>query len=1255
MNNPKLANYFTLERRYTRSINLERDFDDQEALKGYILTDKAIDVLGRILQGLTKESNSNCWTLTGVYGTGKSAFCHYLGCLLSPKKSNIYKSSFSIIESISKVNNELIKDYEQLINNLPRQGFIRAIAVSQRESITNTIIRALSIGLNNFKLKNKSHFQEQLESFNELIKQGKNVKNSAIISLIKEIISQAKTDLIFIIDELGKNLEYAVYNQGAEDVYLLQQLAELEPINGNRVYILGILHQAFTEYGQRLGKIQRNEWAKIQGRFEDIPFTESVAQMMRLMGEAINIGKEIKNVDGDRQEARGKRQEGFFQDSSYSLFNYDRIVDYSQQWFDSLYQTLSVEKIDKSILENIYPLHPLTALVLPTLCMRYAQNDRTLFTFITSDEPFSLKNFLTETVILSEGIKDTGEGRQQATGNRQKEFLKDSNCDFVKYNLPTLKLDRVYDYFIESAGMGLTSRPNLQRWIEIHDLIADSKSLDEDSLRVLKVIGILNLVTITGITKATRQLVAYGLCDLPQEEEVNYWQEKIDGLLKGGIITYRRQIDELRIWQGSDFNVDQELESYQDSESLVKLLSELRPLKPMVAQRHSYQTGTLRYFERHYLDSFSLLDNKGFKPLVKCDSNTADGYLGYWLDDDIPSSFPSSTVDGLPVIIITASNLPILRLRVREFSALNWLDKTAKELQADGVARKEVRYRLAEAERFLDDTLANVFDVREENNQCWIQGELVNISSISQLNFRISRICEQVYPKSPILWNELINRRNLTAQGMMARRQLISAMVNNSTMPQLGLTGYGPEVTMYFSLLQETGIHRISEGLKDIGEGRQQLFSLNTSLVSGENKTSEDNQITPPDTRITKLTENNEEEWGFYPPISRDNPNVTDIWSAIASFCTSATEKPENISKLYQLLSKPPYGVKEGIIPVILASVLLYYREEVGVYQDGTFAPVLGEEHFELLVKNPERYGVKYFAIEGLRGEIFKELETILSNSQLKDNSQVRNATLLSVVTPLYQFVKKLPRYTQQTKNLSKTALQILHSLQQTVEPDELLFSALPSACGLSSISFTSPPSQEVTQIFKTTLIKGLREINQAYDTLLNHCQSLLNTAFGVEGDKLRANLRIRGYNIKDKCVERSLKRFTQAIIDDSQSDSQWLSAVVMVIADKPAESWSDEDAIAFEVKLADIVRKFENLEAIQTEVNSQGIQEGVTARRITVTRDDGKETLRMVWIDDTREKEAEELVNQILTQLKGCDRKLREAVLAKLTEKILN
>ncbi len=1178
MNNLTLANYFTLERRYTRSINLERDFDNKSTLDGYILTDKAINVLGRTLRGLTSEYNNNCWTLTGVYGTGKSAFVHYLTCLLAPQNSTIYPSAFKIIEPILAQENELTKEYQELLTKLPKQGLFRAIAVGQREPIINTIIRALNRGLENFKLKNKSKIKEQLDSFIEQIKLGKTLKNSAVIALIKDIIFLTKTDLIFIIDELGKNLEYAVYNQGAEDLYLLQQLAELENIDHNRVYILGILHQAFTEYGQRLAKVQRNEWAKIQGRFEDIPFTESVSQMMRLMGEAIILNQDINLTADDNSQLENKQ----------TLVINQGISNYSQQWFKSLNRALSVENIEKPILEQIYPLHPLTALVLPTLCMRYAQNDRSLFTFLTSGEPFSLRNFLEEVEI---------------------------NGDV----LPTLKLDRVYDYFIESAGMGLASRPNLQRWIEIHDLIADSKSLDEDSLKVLKAIGILNLVTITGVTRATRQLVAYGLCDLPDESKVNYWQGKIDELLKKGIITHRRQLDELRIWQGSDFNVDRELESYleQESGNLVKLLSELRPLKPLVAQRHSYQTGTLRYFERHYLDS----SQEDWQKKIKCESDTADGYLGYWLEDTIPSSFPRQTVEGLPIIIITANNLQLLRLRVREFSALNRLDKEAKELQSDGVARKEVRYRLAEAEKYLDETLATIFEVTEENNQCWIQGELVGISSISQLNSKLSSICEQVYDQTPILWNELINRRNLTAQGTMARRELISAMINNSTLPQLGLTGYGPEVTMYYSLLQETGIHR-------------------------------PNSLLP----LDKI-EAEETEWSFNPPIPNDsgNPNVEELWNATENFCLSATEKPESLDKLYRILSAPPYGVKEGIIPVILAAVLLHYRDEVGIYQDGTFIPVLGDNHFELLVKNPQRYGVKYFAIAGLRAEVFKELEAILRNPKAKTNKNVRNATLLTVVTPLYQFVKQLPRYTLQTKRLSESATKVLICLQNTIEPDELLFKGLPSACGLPSIGTGEGDDGITAKQLKNKLIQALREINQAYEKLLSECQSLLYSAFGVrsEASKLREDLRVRGSYLRDKCVEPILRRFTQATCDESKSDSQWLEATTMVIADKPAESWKDEDVSLFQVKLAEIARKFANLEAIQQEVQVND-NKGLSARRITVTRADGEETNRMIWIDNQRESEAEKIVNEILGKLPN-DKQLRETILAKLTERILN
>ena len=52
----------------------------------------------------------------------------------------------------------------------------------------------------------------------------------------------------------------------------------------------------------------------------------------------------------------------------------------------------------------------------------------------------------------------------------------------------------------------------------------------------------------------------------------------------------------------------------------------------------------------------------------------------------------------------------------------------------------------------------------------------------------------------------------------------------------------------------------------------------------------------------------------------------------------------------------------------------------------------------------------------------------------------MRNATLLTVVSPLYQFAKKLPRYTQQSQQCSPEARKTLTILQKTVEPDELLF-----------------------------------------------------------------------------------------------------------------------------------------------------------------------------------------------------------------------
>jgi len=459
--------------------------------------------------------------------------------------------------------------------------------------------------------------------------------------------------------------------------------------------------------------------------------------------------------------------------------------------------------------------------------------------------------------------------------------------------------------------------------------------------------------------------------------------------------------------------------------------------------------------------------------------------------------------------------------------------------------------------------------------------------------------------------NEFINRRELTTQGAKARRELIEAMLEHTNLKRLGLAGYGPEVAMYYSVLESTGIHR------------------------------------------------QQEEWDFYPPDPKSG--VATVWQAIARFCLSAKDQPQSIQRLFYQLANPPYGVKQGVVPVLLAALLLYYTDEVSVYKDGTFIPMLGSEHFELLVKDPARFAVKHIEVAGLRSQVFRELEAILRTSPVKGRAGSRNLTILSVVKPLVQFVRKLPAYTLKSKRISSEAQAVIQTLQQTQEPDKLLFFTLPQACGLEPIQIEPLDAHQsdretdttTARIFREQLVQVLREINSAYDTLLTECETLLYGAFGLRSDRhqIRLDLQFRAKYLLGNCLEASLNRFVRAAADETVSDRTWLESLLMIVADKPAEVWIDKDVTAFELNLSDLARRFKNLEALQKEV-AAGSRGGFEVRRLTVTRPDGSEIHRMVWVDQEQQQQIDPLIELMLAECG--DLQLQQALLARLTERIL-
>ena len=91
------------------------------------------------------------------------------------------------------------------------------------------------------------------------------------------------------IDELGKHVEYAGSNQRDGDIYILQELAELCVKESEiPVFFNVMLHQAIEFYAKDLDKETKNEWRKIQGRFEEISLSKDPEQSMRVIAKALN-------------------------------------------------------------------------------------------------------------------------------------------------------------------------------------------------------------------------------------------------------------------------------------------------------------------------------------------------------------------------------------------------------------------------------------------------------------------------------------------------------------------------------------------------------------------------------------------------------------------------------------------------------------------------------------------------------------------------------------------------------------------------------------------------------------------------------------------------------------------------------------------------------------------------------------------------------------------------------------------------------
>lgn len=273
---------------YTRSVNLERDYASGSTVSSYIPTSRSKRLLERISESLSDDVQPRAWSLIGPYGSGKSSFSVFLSHLLSEPNSEHSAEAFNVLEVHAVPQTTTFREHIQ-----DSAGYLKILISGSPEPLASRIfngLKAATLAHWNGRRGKKPDFIRTLEdtfsitqSTSDIVKLFALVQNE----LVKDRIGGCR-GILLVIDELGKFLEYEARHYGANDIFLLQELAELA-CRGHKCNLLMfvLLHQSFEQYAKGLGETLKNEWAKVQGRFEEIPFLESSEQTLKIVSKAI--------------------------------------------------------------------------------------------------------------------------------------------------------------------------------------------------------------------------------------------------------------------------------------------------------------------------------------------------------------------------------------------------------------------------------------------------------------------------------------------------------------------------------------------------------------------------------------------------------------------------------------------------------------------------------------------------------------------------------------------------------------------------------------------------------------------------------------------------------------------------------------------------------------------------------------------------------------------------------------------------------
>ncbi|ANO52144.1 DEAD/DEAH box helicase family protein [Woeseia oceani] len=757
--------------------------------------------------------------------------------------------------------------------------------------------------------------------------------------------------------------------------------------------------------------------------------------------------------------------------------------------------------------------------------------------------------------------------------------------------------DQLWDYLRANLEPSILASPDGHRWALAAEALERCESIGGDALHVslLKTIAVIDLFKERSGLVANTELLRACLPKVTAKK----MKDALAQLDKWSFTIFKKFLDAHAIFAGSDFDIDRAVRTALEDIDEIDLenLKSLAGLQPVLAKRHYHETGALRWFDVNIVPICDIVEFASqYEPKGSAIGQfllavPTEGESEKRAEDNCRKAARHSNEWDI-VVGISKQSWAVIPL-ARELFALDNVSNNHPELAGDKVARREVSARLAALQAVLETELHKSFD-----NALWFRkNHQPEIMRQADLNSIASELADRRFDKCPRLHNELLNRQKPSSNAVAAQNNLLRRMIMNEGEARLGIDGFPAEGGLFASILESTGLY----------------------------------------------TNTGSDKWSFLTPNAEADPNcLAPLWEVALNHVRDNANRTVQIAELCDIWRAPPFGVKDGLMPILAVAFVLSQREKLAVYREGIFRARFDDLDVEYMARDAESIQLRWMDLSEVSRALLSGMAEVVRD--LDRANTLVHLEPIDVARGLVAIYDQLPNWTKRTMQLSANAVRVRELFKRAKDPNKFLFDDIPGTLGEDAA--LSEDLQDVLDSVR----EGLEELVLAYPSMIRRLREIMLSELQVPNNSSHAisELRSRANNIRQLAGDFRLEAFVGRLSQFDGSDETF-EGIASLAANKPPRDWVDPDLDQSAIEIAELSQKFVRAE---TFARVKGRTEKRQSMAVVIGMD-GSPTPYLEEFDvaDTDRASINDLIERVSAALEDSDDKRRAIILAALAE----